>query len=148
MNITLRQLEVFCAIARRSNVSRAAEEVAISQSAASMALAELERQLGAKLFDRLGKKLVLNANGQLLFPKASDLMARAGELERLFEAENAGRNCWAVFPTPVRMCTSPCRWATPNRSSSRWLNVISTLVLSRDCATTLISNRGNGGATN
>lgn len=89
MNITLRQLEVFCAIATRSNVSRAAEAVAISQSAASMALAELERQLGTRLFDRLGKKLVLNTNGQALFLKATDLMARAGELERLFDAEDS-----------------------------------------------------------
>lgn len=90
MNITLRQLEVFCAIARRSNVSRAAEDVAVSQSAASMALAELERQLGVKLFDRLGKKLVLNSNGQTLFPMATDLLARAEEVSTLFSSGTAG----------------------------------------------------------
>lgn len=90
MNITLRQLEVFCAIARRSNVSRAAEDVCISQSAASMALAELERHLGAKLFDRLGRKLSLNTNGRMLFSRATDLLARAQEVEGLFEAGSTG----------------------------------------------------------
>jgi DNA-binding transcriptional LysR family regulator len=84
MNITLRQLEVFCAIARRGNVSRAAEDTAISQSAASMALAELERQLDEKLFDRFSKKLVLNDNGRALFPKAVDLLARAEEIQGLY----------------------------------------------------------------
>lgn len=90
MNITLRQLEVFCAIARRSNVSRAAEEVCISQSAASMALAELERQLGARLFDRVGKRLALNANGRMFFTRATDLLAKAQELEGLFRADSEG----------------------------------------------------------
>jgi len=90
MNITLRQLEVFCAIARRNNVSRAAEKTSISQSAASMALAELERQLGEKLFDRFGKKLVLNTNGRQLFPKATDLLARANEIDGLFHPDQCG----------------------------------------------------------
>ena len=87
MNITLRQLEVFRAIARRSNVSRAAEEIFISQSAASMALAELEKQLGEKLFDRFGKKLELNANGRMLLPKAEELLARVKEIEALYHPD-------------------------------------------------------------
>ena len=90
MNITLRQLEVFCAVARHSNVSRAAEDVHISQSATSMALAELERQLGTRLFDRFGKRLVMNANGKALFPLADDLLARAGEVEGLFGSGGPG----------------------------------------------------------
>ncbi len=84
MNITLRQLEVFCAIAHRGNVSRAAEDTSISQSAASMALAELERQLDERLFDRFGKKLVLNENGARLLPKALELLARTHEIEGMF----------------------------------------------------------------
>lgn len=84
MNITLRQLEIFCAIAHRGNVSRAAEDASISQSAASMALAELERQLGEPLFDRIGKKLVLNGNGKALLPKALELLSRADEVETMF----------------------------------------------------------------
>lgn len=85
MNITIRQLQVFCAIARREHVGKAAQESGISQSAASMALAELERQLGHPLFDRFGKQLKLNSNGHLLFPKAIDLLARAEDIATLLD---------------------------------------------------------------
>ena len=60
MNITLRQLEVFVAVARCGSVSHAASELFLSQPAASMALAELEKLLGDKFFDRKGRKLHLN----------------------------------------------------------------------------------------
>jgi hypothetical protein len=73
MRYTLRQLEIFVAIARTGNVSRAAEWVSLSQSAASTALAELERQFDCQLFDRNGKLLKLNALGKTLLPIASSL---------------------------------------------------------------------------
>jgi DNA-binding transcriptional LysR family regulator len=88
MNLTFRQLEVFCAIARRGHVSRAAEDAGLTQSAASMALAELERQLGEQLFDRMGRRIVLNGNGRRLLPLASELLARAAELEQEFSADD------------------------------------------------------------
>ena len=85
MNISIRQMEVFTAIVRHNNVSRAAEEIRLSQSAASMALAELERQLGEPLFDRVGRRLLLNDNGRSLFPKALDLLERVEDIETLFQ---------------------------------------------------------------
>jgi DNA-binding transcriptional LysR family regulator len=88
MNLTFRQLEVFCAIARRGNVSRAAEDAGLTQSAASMALGELERQLGELLFDRMGRRIVLNGNGKRLLPKATELLARSTELEQEFSADD------------------------------------------------------------
>jgi len=94
MSITLRQLEVFVAIAREGNVTRAAEKLRLSQSAVSMALAELERQLGEKLFDRRGKRLAMNDQGRALFPRAADVLSRAGEIDALFcgpEHRLAGR---------------------------------------------------------
>ncbi len=81
MKITLRQIEVFAAIARHENVSRAAAQLNMSQSAASTALLELERQFDCPLFDRIGKSLRLNGNGRGLLPQAEDMLARAGELE-------------------------------------------------------------------
>lgn len=81
MKITLRQLEVFVAIARLENVSRAATQLNMSQSAASTALLELERHFDSPLFDRLGKSLRLNGNGRGLLPQAEDMLARAGEIE-------------------------------------------------------------------
>ena len=71
MSITLRQLEIFVLVAQEENVTRAAEALRLSQSAVSMSLAELERLLGEKLFDRQGKRLLVNDQGRALIPKAA-----------------------------------------------------------------------------
>ena len=61
MHFTLRQLQVFLATAKLENITRAAESLAMSQSAASSALKELETQYDIQLFDRAGKRLKLKA---------------------------------------------------------------------------------------
>lgn len=88
MKFTLRQLEVFVAIARSGNVSRAAEEIPLSQSATSTALGEFERQFGLQLFDRVGKSLRLNEIGKQLLPRAVELLDRADEVEDLLEGRS------------------------------------------------------------
>ncbi|MFL9710844.1 LysR family transcriptional regulator [Methylobacillus sp. Pita1] len=89
MKHTLRQLEVFVAIARLENVSRAAEDLSLSQSAASTALAELERQFDCKLFDRMGKVLKLNELGRSLLPMAAAVLDRAAEIESILQGKSA-----------------------------------------------------------
>ena len=81
MKITLRQLEIFAAIAAHGHVTRAAEAIAMTQSAASTALAELEQQLETTLFDRIGRQLLLNEAGRQLLPKALDVLDRIREIE-------------------------------------------------------------------
>ncbi len=81
MKFSLRQIEIFSAIAREQNVSRAAERLCMSQSAASNALVELERQFDCPLFDRVGKSLHLNASGRALLPMAEQLLDQAREIE-------------------------------------------------------------------
>lgn len=83
MKYTLRQLEIFVEVAGCESVSRAAAALALSQSAASMALAEFERQFDRRLFDRAGKVLRLNELGRQLLPKAVELLDRAREIEHL-----------------------------------------------------------------
>ena len=89
MRPSLQQLDVFVAIARDGGVRAAADRLARSQSAASMALAELELRLGQPLFDRAGKRLVLNANGARLLPRAIALLDHATEIESAFADELA-----------------------------------------------------------
>jgi DNA-binding transcriptional LysR family regulator len=84
LRLSLRQLEVFVATARAGSTRAAADRVARSQSAASSALAELEASLEAPLFDRIGRRLVLNENGRALLPGAIALLDHAGELQSLF----------------------------------------------------------------
>lgn len=87
MRISLRQLAVFEAVARHESVSRGADDVAISQSAASMAIKELEEALGITLFHRQGRKLAINENGRRLQPMARSLLSRAREIERMSSSD-------------------------------------------------------------
>jgi DNA-binding transcriptional LysR family regulator len=87
MRYSLRQLEVFLAIARHENVTRAAHELAMSQSAASGSLGELEGQFNVKLFDRLGKRLQLSELGQQLRPQVESLLEQARALEQALAGE-------------------------------------------------------------
>jgi DNA-binding transcriptional LysR family regulator len=82
MRYTLRQLEVFLAAAHFENITRAADSLSMSQSAASSALKDLEHQFDVQLFDRIGKKIRANEQGLLLRPKAQALLEQAAELER------------------------------------------------------------------
>lgn len=82
--IGTRQLRVFCAVAREGGVRRAADALHLSQSAVSASLAELERQLGAPLFDRVGRGVQLNGQGRALLPRAEDVLARMADIQRQF----------------------------------------------------------------
>lgn len=84
MKYSFRQLEVFLAAAHFQNITRAAESLAMSQSAASSALKELENQFDIQLFDRVGKRLQLNELGRLYRPKVEAVLAQARELEQAF----------------------------------------------------------------
>jgi len=88
MRITLRQLEVFLAIAHHENVTRAAESLGLSQSAASTALKELEQRFDIALFDRVGKHLQLNELGRSVRPRAEALLARAREFEQSLRGQD------------------------------------------------------------
>ena len=82
MYYTLRQIQVFLAVAQHENVTHAARELAMSQSAVSTALKELEQRFDILLFDRIGKRLQLNEQGILLRTKAAGLIAQAEELQQ------------------------------------------------------------------
>lgn len=82
LNVSLRQLEVFVQIALHGSVRAAAERLHLTQPAASMALAEMERQLDAPVFDRERGRLRLNARGRELLPLAQELLERHAEFGR------------------------------------------------------------------
>ncbi len=79
--VSPRQLEVFSAIVAAGSVRAAAEQLGLTQPAASMALAELERLLGAPLFDRHQRRLRLNEHGRELLPRAREIVERLRELD-------------------------------------------------------------------
>ncbi len=68
--MTLDQLRVFVAVAERRHVTKAAAALGMTQSAASAAIAALERRYGARLFDRVGRGIELTDQGQRFLPEA------------------------------------------------------------------------------
>jgi DNA-binding transcriptional LysR family regulator len=84
MRLTLRQLLIFTAVADAGSTTAAGLRLALSQSATSGALNELENLLGAQLFDRVGKRLLLNDNGRSLLPQARALLDSAQDIEGQF----------------------------------------------------------------
>lgn len=82
INISPRQLDVFVRIALHGSVRAAAECLHLTQPAASMALAEMERQLDAPVFDRERRRLRLSARGRELLPLAQELLERHAEFGR------------------------------------------------------------------
>ena len=66
--MNIQNLKYFAIVAKLENVSRAAELMHTSQSSISKNIFTLEEELGTKLFDRHGKKLVLNDAGKRFLP--------------------------------------------------------------------------------
>ena len=74
-HMEIRDLQIFLSVAKHLNYTRAAEEVNLSQPSVSIRMRELERDLGSKLFEQLGKKVALTEAGQLLVPFATRVIA-------------------------------------------------------------------------
>jgi DNA-binding transcriptional LysR family regulator len=80
--MTLEQLRVFVFVAERLHMTRAAEALGITQSAASASIAALEARYGAKLFDRVGRGLQLTEAGRVFLPEAMAVLLRAQAAEQ------------------------------------------------------------------
>src|SRR4029077_21252976 len=59
-----RQVRAFCALARAGSFTQAARELHLTQSAISHSMKALERDIGCRLLDRLGKKVMLTQAGE------------------------------------------------------------------------------------
>lgn len=87
--ISLKQLKVFIAITQHDTLTAASEALFLSKAAVSMALSELEKQIGHSLFDRVNNRLILNQEGQKLLPLADEIIERAQGIEQLFDNNQA-----------------------------------------------------------
>ncbi|MFO6285253.1 LysR family transcriptional regulator, partial [Pseudomonas aeruginosa] len=70
----------------------------LDKSEVTAALTGKEGQLGVQLFDRVGKRLVVNEHGRLLYPRALALLERALEIEQLFRGDNGAIRVYASSP--------------------------------------------------
>lgn len=85
MHVTLRSLDVFQAVARHLNYTRAAEELHLSQPAVSMQIKQLESSIGLPLFEQLGKKIYLTEAGREMHHYSRLISELIREAERVFE---------------------------------------------------------------
>ena len=80
----IRTLRYFLAVAREENMSRAAEQLHVTQPTLSKALKALEEELGKKLFTRHSFSITLTEEGVLLRNRAEDLVSMADKIEQEF----------------------------------------------------------------
>jgi DNA-binding transcriptional LysR family regulator len=76
----LRHLRTFVTVAELGTVSKAALRLRIAQPALSRQIGDLERELGLKLFDRVGRRLVLSGEGEQLLGSCRNLLGHASSL--------------------------------------------------------------------
>ena len=74
MDFSFRELEIFCKVVELESFSRAAEAVFLVQASVSERIASLEKKVGIQLLDRLGRKVVPTAAGELLYKHATLLL--------------------------------------------------------------------------
>ncbi len=86
----LKPLRAFCQVARLGSVSRAAEALYLSQPAVTLQLQALEREMGARLFERSGRRLAPTREGQLLYEMARPLVEGLDGLTANFREQLRG----------------------------------------------------------
>jgi LysR family hydrogen peroxide-inducible transcriptional activator len=102
INITLKQLRYFEALARHGHFGRAAEACAISQPALSMQIKEMEDVLGAPLLERGARQIRLTQFGEVAVERAREILRATDELGDLARASRdrlVGRLRIGVIPT-------------------------------------------------
>ena len=107
--VELRVLRIFCAVARRGSVAAAAQEVSLTPSALSHALRGLESEVGCRLFNRSGKRMILNPAGEELLARVQTPMA---DLEAAADAvRNLGK--WGQTRLRVGGAATICQTLLP-----------------------------------
>jgi len=108
----LQQLRGFCAVVEMRSVSKAAGRLRLTQPTVSLQVQALERDFRARLFERLGPKLELTFEGQLLYELARPLVEGLGELDQEFEARRTnvekGRLAVAAGESTIQYVLPPC----------------------------------------
>ncbi|PZM08474.1 LysR substrate-binding domain-containing protein [Rhizobium tubonense] len=87
MAFTLRQLQYFVAVAEQGSVTRAAQNLSISQSSVTEALKELENDLGVELFDRHPRGLSITHNGHQFLRHATKILSTVSDARTSFSGQ-------------------------------------------------------------
>ena len=83
--MTLDQLRIFIAVAGEGHVTRAARALNLTQSAVSAVVSALETRHGVKLFDRVGRGIVLTEAGRAFIPAAQAVLNATGAAQSVLD---------------------------------------------------------------
>ena len=85
MNVNIEHYKVFSSVVKHKNMTKAAEELMISQPAITRTIKTLETELGGTLFIRSTKGLELTAEGEMLYEKVKTALDILNDAENLFD---------------------------------------------------------------
>ena len=117
--MTFEQLRIFAAAARTLSMTRAAEQLHLTQPAVSAAIASLEARHSVRLFDRVGRRLELTEAGRMFYGEAEAILARVAEAQRRLsdldglltgEVRLAASQTVATYWLPPRMARFATAW--------------------------------------
>ena len=134
----LRELRTFVAVAELGTVSRAAEQLHVTQPALSRQIANLEGELGIKLFDRTGRRLLLTSEGAQMLQHCRALLSHSHAVREQADGLKRGEagmlrvsssphlieglfpSSCATTPSVTRTCRSGWSRRSARRSSRCW----------------------------
>lgn len=90
------RIRIFYHVALTQNISHAAEQLNISQSALSRTIQNLENEIGKRLFQRHPRGILLTQDGEVLFSAAKDILARLTHAQQLFDDTKTPRGLLKV----------------------------------------------------
>ena len=110
MDLEIRHLQLVSAVAELGSLTRAGDRLHLTQSALSHQLRDIESRLGAPLFLRIGKRLVLTPAGERLLASAKDVLAQLQRTED--EIRQMGRDKAGVLRLTTE-CYTCYHWLPP-----------------------------------
>ncbi len=110
VDLEVRHLRLVSAIAETGSLTRAGDRLHLTQSALSHQLRDIESRLGARLFLRVGKRLVLTPAGERLLASARDVLERLQQTEH--EIRQMGRDDTGVLRLTTE-CYTCYHWLPP-----------------------------------
>ena len=106
----LLQLKYFAALAKKQHINATAQEMMVTPSAISSSLARLEKELGLKLFDRVGRNIRLNGYGKVFSKYVDQVFDALNNAEaELQEMKNVGGQTISVAITNPNLWNKPLR---------------------------------------
>jgi DNA-binding transcriptional LysR family regulator len=90
--LTLKELQIFYKLAELNHMGKVAKKLGITQSAVSLAIKSLEENIGERLFERIGKKVVLNEYGRRFYDETFFCYRKLKEAQKLFSINKLSGN--------------------------------------------------------